>query len=117
MAVIVIAQPKAEFDRWLAHNAQPAAASDSAGARAFNDEACADCHQIRGTDAHGTVGPDLTHVASRLTLAAGKIPNDRQHLRAWLRHPQRIKPGNKMPDLQLPDGEWRALETYLESLR
>ncbi len=116
MVVLVIAQPRAAFDRWLAHNALPAAATGP-GKQVFLSEACAGCHQIRGTDAHGTVGPDLTHFASRTTIGAVRVKNDPADLRRWLRHPQKLKPGNKMPDLALPNAEWRALERYLESLR
>jgi cytochrome c oxidase subunit 2 len=63
------------------------------------------------------VGPDLTHVASRMMLAAGTIPNDRTHLRAWIDDPQHAKPGNKMPQLHLSEQELTALTSYLESLR
>jgi cytochrome c oxidase subunit II len=116
MVVLVIAQSRASFQRWLASNAKPAATTDAAGRKVFLSQACADCHQIRGTDAHGTVGPDLTHFASRETIGSVRIPNNPRELDDWLRHPQEIKPGNKMPDLALPDGEWRALDRYLESL-
>ena len=78
---------------------------------------CANCHEIRGTAARSHVGPDLTHVASRTTLAAGTIPNDRAHLREWLRDPQHVKPGNQMPALELADPQLRALVAYLEALR
>ena len=117
MVVLVIAQSRAAFDRWLAHNARPATPAASAGKQVFLSQACADCHQIRGTDAHGTVGPDLTHFASRTTIAAVRVKNDPADLSEWLRHPQELKPGNKMPDLALSSTDWRALETYMESLR
>ena len=117
MVVLVIAQSRAAFDRWLARNARPAAPAASAGKQVFLSQACADCHQIRGTDAHGTVGPDLTHFASRTTIAAVRVKNDPADLSKWLRHPQELKPGSKMPDLALSSTDWRALETYMESLR
>jgi cytochrome c oxidase subunit 2 len=117
MAVLVIAQPKAAYERWLARNARPATSSTTRGRAAFFSESCADCHQIRGTSAHGRVGPDLTHFASRTTIAAGEIPNTPDELRRWLRDPQHVKPGNKMPDVPLPDSEWQALQAYVESLR
>jgi cytochrome c oxidase subunit 2 len=117
MAVFVIAQPKAAYERWLARNARPATTAAGRGKQVFFSNACADCHQIRGTDAHGTVGPDLTHFASRLTLASGRLPNTPDNLREWLREPQHVKPGNKMPDLELPESDWRDLQAYLESLR
>src|SRR6185437_6333661 len=111
MAVLVVAQPRAAFERWLAHEEQPA--TTARGAQLFARNACADCHEIRGTDAHGAVGPDLTHVASRLTLAAGVLENTPQNLSKWLRDPQHVKPGNRMPDLHLDAAAWRALEAYL----
>jgi cytochrome c oxidase subunit 2 len=117
MVVLVIAQSRPAFDRWLAHNAQPAASASSRGKQVFLNEACADCHQIRGTDAHGTVGPDLTHFATRRTIAAVRVPNDPKHLREWLRDPQDVKPGNKMPNLAMSDADWRAVQQYMESLR
>jgi cytochrome c oxidase subunit 2 len=78
---------------------------------------CSSCHTIRGTDAIGDVGPDLTHVASRTTLAAGTIPNDPADLAEWIRDPQHVKPGNKMPQIQLSDADRAALVAYLESLK
>jgi cytochrome c oxidase subunit 2 len=117
MAVLVMAQTKTAYERWLAHNEQPAATGGRAGRQAFFSNACADCHQLRGTEAHGTVGPDLTHFASRTTFAAGTLGNTPANLAAWLRGPQHVKPGNKMPDVQLGDAERRSLQSYLESLR
>jgi len=116
MLLTVIAQPRAQFDSWLRRNEAPAQSSTAAGAQVFQRE-CASCHQIRGTAAQGQVGPDLTHVASRQTLASGTIPNDRAHLREWLRDPQHVKPGNKMPQLPLSRADLDSLVSYLESLR
>ena len=112
MAVEVIAQPKAQFEAWLAHNAQPSARRDALFA-----ENCSGCHEVRGTTAHADVGPDLTHFASRRTLAAVTLPNTPKNLRDWLRDPQHVKPGNRMPNLELSDADWRALQRYVESLR
>jgi cytochrome c oxidase subunit 2 len=114
MAVLVIAQPRAAFDHWLATNAQGA---NQQPPEAFAHGSCADCHTIRGTSAHGDVGPDLTHVASRLALAAETIPNTPENLARWIRDPQHFKPGNKMPNLHLSDAEWRELAGYLRTLR
>jgi cytochrome c oxidase subunit II len=113
MVVLVIAEPRAQFDRWLARNAKPAASTDATFTRA----GCGSCHAIRGTDAHSNVGPDLTHLAGRRTLGAVRIPNDAAHLAEWIREPQHFKPGNKMPDLQLPESDWQALDRYLATLR
>jgi cytochrome c oxidase subunit II len=114
MAVLVVAEPMPAFRRWLAANARTAHAG---GGKIFMRAGCDDCHQIRGTSARGDVGPDLTHVASRLTLAANTIPNTPQNLQAWIRDPQHFKPGSKMPNLHLSDAEWRALGDYLGTLR
>jgi cytochrome c oxidase subunit II len=118
MEIRVIAEPKQRFRKWLAAEARPArqTASASRGARLFMDEACSGCHQIRGTDAHGQVGPDLTHFGSRTTIGAGVLPNDREHLREWIRDPQHAKPGNRMPGLKLSDRDLSALVAYLEGL-
>jgi cytochrome c oxidase subunit 2 len=79
-------------------------------------QACESCHTIRGTRARGDVGPDLTHVASRTTLAALTIPNNPTSLEAWIRDPQQVKPGNKMPSLGLSRARVRALVAYLDHL-
>jgi cytochrome c oxidase subunit 2 len=79
---------------------------------------CQNCHVIRGTSAAGRVGPDLTHVGSRRTLAALTIPNTPRSLFDWITNPQRIKPGARMPGFaSLPASERHALVTYLEGLR
>jgi|SRR5438270_1076458 len=114
MAVLVVAQPKAAFQRWLRANARPARGKSPA---AFARGGCDDCHTVRGTSAHGQVGPDLTHVASRLTLAANTIPNTPADRAAWIRDPQHFKPGNRMPNLRLRQADWRAIDAYLRTLR
>ncbi len=117
MAVEVVAQPRAAFTAWLAAQEKPAAPSALPGARVFRQQACSGCHTIRGTPAHGTVGPDLTHLESRSTIAALTEQNTPSNLREWIEHPQEVKPGSKMPDLLLPAADWRELATYLETLR
>jgi cytochrome c oxidase subunit 2 len=72
---------------------------------------------MRGTPARGTVGPDLTHVASRTTLAALTIPNTKGYLGGWILDPQHVKPGNRMPGLNLNGPDFQALLAYLESLK
>jgi len=119
MSVLVVAQPPAQFRAWLANMAKPAAPpspSGRRGAQVFLAE-CAGCHEIRGTKARGEVGPDLTHLATRETLAALTIPNRPNDLADWLRDPQHVKPGSQMPALGLSDAEIRALVAYLESLK
>jgi cytochrome c oxidase subunit 2 len=117
MEIRVIAESKQRFRRWLANEAAPAAVNTSRGARVFMREACSGCHQIRGTNARGQVGPDLTHFGSRTMIGAGVLPNDREHLREWIRDPQHSKPGNRMPGLKLSDADLRALVAYLEGLK
>jgi cytochrome c oxidase subunit II len=121
MAVLVFVQTKSEFQRWLSNMAKPARGANGAEARRgrdlFDSESCSGCHQIRGTPAHGQIGPDLTHLATRTTLASGTIPNTRADLADWIRDPQHFKPGNKMPALELSQSDVRALVAYLEGLR
>jgi cytochrome c oxidase subunit II len=111
MGIYVFAQPPAQFQRWLAHEARPAS---SAGSQLFVDS-CGSCHAIRGTAADAHVGPDLTHVGSRSSLAALTIPNSAERMREWIRDPQQLKPGSLMPAVQLSAVQIRKLATYLEA--
>jgi cytochrome c oxidase subunit 2 len=121
MALYVIAQPAAQFKAWLSNMGAPApspsTATARAGEQAFMSSQCASCHQIRGTSAQGTVGPDLTHLATRGMLAGATIRNNPTELAAWISNPQGIKPGTRMPDLGLSPTQVREIVTYLESLR
>jgi cytochrome c oxidase subunit II len=121
MRITVVAEPVADYEKWLASQREAAAApSDSSrasGQRVFMSRGCASCHAIRGTDAGAAMGPDLTHLASRRTLGAGTIPNTPANLMAWIQDAQGIKPGVDMPRMPLPPSELQALVTYLESLQ
>ncbi|HEX4689114.1 MAG TPA: cytochrome c oxidase subunit II [Solirubrobacteraceae bacterium] len=121
MAMYVDADTPQRFKAWLHDEATPrqapATASARDGERLFEANACASCHQIRGTSAHGQIGPDLTHVGSRATLAALTIPNRPAELERWIRDPQHVKPGNRMPALGLSDAQFRKIATYLEGLK
>jgi cytochrome c oxidase subunit 2 len=118
MEIVVVAEPRARFEQWLRTQGRPAAAAaNGPGLQLFESKGCANCHAIRGTPADSHVGPDLTHVASRQTLAAGTIPNDRAHLREFVRDPQALKPGAKMPQLPQTPGQTGALVRYLEGLK
>jgi cytochrome c oxidase subunit 2 len=121
MAMKVFAQSPTRFHAWLANMEQPAAPPETAeqrrGRQLFLSNACAGCHTIRGTPAAGEIGPDLTHVASRTTLAAATIPNNAHALERWISDPQRVKPGNKMPALDLTQADFKAIRNYLHHLR
>jgi cytochrome c oxidase subunit 2 len=92
--------------------------SDSGRAQALFLTHCAHCHAIRGTSAFfGHTGPDLTHVASRRTLAAGTLANGKGNLAGWLADPQHHKPGSGMPRITLPPDDFHAVLDYLMSLR
>ena len=120
MGLFVVAQPRAAFDAWLSSMASPAPSPTSAMARAgeqvFMANQCASCHMIRGTSAQGLIGPDLTHVASRRTLASAEIRNTPQELRAWIADPQAIKPGTRMPNLGLSSLQYDEIAAYLGTL-
>jgi cytochrome c oxidase subunit 2 len=83
----------------------------------FLKNGCVNCHAVAGTIANGRYGPDLTHLMSRATLAAGAATNSRETLRAWIRDPNGIKPGAHMPAMQLSEGEVSELVDYLLTLR
>jgi cytochrome c oxidase subunit 2 len=109
------------FSAWLTAQRRPApvpATPELArGARVFTKGPCAMCHAVTGTEASASVGPDLTHVASRAWLAAGALPNSPRNLREWLRDPQSLKPGSQMPPTGLSESELDAVVLYLGSLR
>jgi cytochrome c oxidase subunit II len=112
MSFYVFADPRPVFERWLARQRRPAAKTS-----ALFVSKCSSCHAIRGTPADSHVGPDLTHVGSRTSLAAATIPNTPARMEQWLRETQRVKPGALMPDVRLTDVQVRQLTRYLESLK
>ncbi|HEX2824836.1 MAG TPA: cytochrome c oxidase subunit II [Burkholderiales bacterium] len=116
MALSVIVHDNADFERWLEKESRPAIA-DEEGARQFAMSGCAQCHTVRGTQAAGRDGPDLTHVASRATLAAGTLPMSRGALAGWIADSQGIKPGNLMPPTRTTPQALHALTEYVESLK
>jgi cytochrome c oxidase subunit 2 len=120
MAMLVIAEPPAEFDAWLAHQRSAAAAPSTPerrrGQEVFLAVQCPMCHRIAGTPAGGLNGPDLTHLASRRTIAAGSLPNTRGHRAGWIVDPQRLKPGVKMPINRIAASDLNALLDYLDGL-
>jgi cytochrome c oxidase subunit 2 len=119
MRLLVVVQPPEEFDAWLAAQRAPARPpADSARAQELFVLHCSQCHVVRGTTAFfGHVGPDLTHLMSRRTLAAGTLRNVKGNLAGWIADPQTHKPGNRMPRIALPPADFLALVDYLASLR
>jgi cytochrome c oxidase subunit II len=121
MAFAVIAMSPDEFGRWRDHENQsasnPADQLGKQGEALFRARECALCHNISGTLAGGQLGPDLTHIGSRTTIAAGTLPNTPATLGAWIADPQHIKPGNLMPKMPLQSDELIAILHYLEQLK
>src|SRR5712671_1284893 len=107
MLLRVSVDSRAAFDRWIAEQSRPAQtdAAVSSGRQIFETTSCINCHTIAGTRANGRFGPDLTHVMSRDTIASGVIPNTPENLRRWIRNPDDIKPGSRMPAMNLNDQE------------
>jgi cytochrome c oxidase subunit 2 len=121
MALFVIAEPRERFEAWLARQTQSAAVPTDAflrlGYDSFFKAECQQCHAIRGTSAAAELGPDLTHVGSRESLAAGVLDNHVGTMGGWIAGAQDIKPGNRMPSMPVLNGrELRALSAWLASL-
>jgi cytochrome c oxidase subunit 2 len=121
MRVVVVAKSPEEFDQWVKDQQSPAAAPTDAlaqqGQQIFATGACIGCHTINGTAANGKVGPNLTHGASRTSIAGGSLTNTEGNLRRWLTNPPAVKPGSIMPNLNLTKTEIDALTAYLQSLK
>jgi cytochrome c oxidase subunit 2 len=121
MRVLAIAQDSATFQTW-ADSQKPDARepTDSMaieGKQLVTNGICISCHTIRGTQAQGTIGPDLTHVGSRQTLVATILPNTPENMFRWIHNPDSVKPGTKMKIPQLPDDQIRKIVAYLQSLK
>jgi len=121
MAFFVVADPPERYEAWAAAQRQsagpPAPGAPLRGSRVFQSASCAMCHAIDGSPAQAVRGPNLTHVASRGTLAAGALANTPDDLRHWITDPQRIKPGANMPATSLSSSELEDLVAYLQTLR
>jgi cytochrome c oxidase subunit II len=120
MALVVVAEDDAAYQAWLERQRRPARAPSDPLARRGEDVflrgPCAMCHAVLGTTAAATVGPDLTHLASRRTIGAGLLPNVKGHLAGWIVNPASAKPGVSMPANALSPDDLQALVAYLESL-
>jgi cytochrome c oxidase subunit II len=121
MGFEVIAEPAEQYSQWLqsqmATAIQPSNDPQRHGQQVFMTSPCVMCHAIRGTQAFAQVGPDLTHLAARRTLASATLPNSRTSLGGWVSNAQGIKPGNHMPRITLPPQDLEDLIAYLESLK
>jgi cytochrome c oxidase subunit 2 len=121
MAFFIVAEPRIQFEHWLesqkSEASKPGDSLAQRGQQVFLSGPCAMCHTISGTSAGSKFGPDLTHLASRRTIAAGTLPNNPGNLAGWILDPQRIKPGAKMPASQLDPQSLRALLAYLATLK
>jgi cytochrome c oxidase subunit 2 len=121
MALDVTVERPGQFDAWKARSLQPARPpvtdEQKRGYAIVTGGQCSACHAVTGTPAFGTVGPDLTRVASRATLAAGELPNAKAWLTRWIADPQAIKPGNRMPRVPLSRDDLHAVVAYLETLQ
>jgi cytochrome c oxidase subunit 2 len=121
MALWVTAVPLADFAKWAEQQRQsskiPSTPQQRKGQEVFMSSPCPLCHNVQGTNASGKTGPDLTHFASRRSIAAGTLPNRRGFLAGWILDPQHIKPGAFMPPTQLEQGDLEPLLAYVESLK
>jgi cytochrome c oxidase subunit 2 len=121
MSLYTVAMEPSEFTAWLKAEAAPVqttAADTAPGEKLFFTTGCAACHTIRGTPASGTIGPDLTHVGSRKSIAAGILPNGKESIARWIKDNQHIKPQNHMPPYRMFSGdELNDLAGYLAGLK
>jgi cytochrome c oxidase subunit II len=119
MLLRVSVDSQEDFDAWVGAQKQPAKQDDKeiAGRHVFETTACVNCHAVGGTNGTGRFGPDLTHMMSRRTIAAGAAENTPENLRLWIQNPDAIKPGSLMPAMKLSDADLDALVRYLETLR
>jgi cytochrome c oxidase subunit 2 len=121
MDFLVVVQTEAEFDAWTARRQLIPSAPDGEAAAhgelVFMREPCAGCHTIRGTQAVGTLGPDLSDIGARLALGAATVPNSPGYLAGWISNAQSIKPGALMPPMSLSASDLQDLVTYLETLK
>ncbi|MDB6066377.1 MAG: cytochrome c oxidase, subunit [Pedosphaera sp.] len=121
MQIRVVAESPQKFAAWERQQLEPAPApatpSAESGAKLFQQMTCVNCHAIRGVPGDSKVAPDLSHLASRKTLAAGAVENTPEGLARWLKNPQRVKPGNLMPNMLLTDQQTADLVSYFQTLK
>lgn len=121
MSLHVVALEPAAYSHWLEQKKSArqeiGSLTSSAGLEVFKKVGCAECHSLGNMPALGSVGPDLTHIGSRVSLGAGTVLNNKGNLMGWISNPQALKPGNKMPRSFLSREELHALTDYLLSLK
>jgi cytochrome c oxidase subunit 2 len=121
MALWIVAESQEQFNAWHQNQVQtsvtPSTDSQRVGQQVFLSSPCVMCHAVNGTPAGSNIGPNLTHIASRNTIAAATLANTREHLEQWVVDSQKIKPGNKMPQNNLSNENLNALLDYLQSLK
>ncbi|MGC9157943.1 MAG: cytochrome c oxidase subunit II [Terracidiphilus sp.] len=119
MLIRVYVDTPAEFRQWVANQQRPAVNDPAVaeGRRIFEQTACINCHTVSGTVAAGRFGPDLTHLASRDTIASGSVKNTPANLRQWIGDPASLKPGCLMPKMNLDEHDLDAITAYMASLR
>ncbi len=121
MGFIVVVESPDKFQEWFKNQLTPSAenltAEQQKGRQIFLASPCVICHSIRGTDAFGSVAPDLTHLASRSTIAAAELENTPGNLSGWITDSQRLKPGTKMPPIDIASQDMQPLLSYLEALK
>jgi cytochrome c oxidase subunit 2 len=121
MALWIVAEPQEQFNYWHRNQIQsavaPIDATQQRGQQVFLSSTCVMCHAINGTPANSNIGPNLTHLATRSTIAAATLHNDREHLMQWISDAQQFKPGNRMPPNPLAPDDLQSLVSYLQSLK
>jgi cytochrome c oxidase subunit 2 len=119
MLLRVYVDSRDQFDKWVRDEKQSVVTDEATeeGRRIFETTACINCHSVSGTVANGRLGPDLTHLMSRDTIASGAAPNTPENLKAWIRDPDSVKPGSLMPGMKLNEHDLDMLTAYLQTLR
>jgi cytochrome c oxidase subunit II len=122
MAFYIVAESPQKFQKWLEQQRKPAPEPPAGsfvahGKDVFEKGTCVMCHTVRGTNAGSRVGPDLTHLASRISIGAGTLTNNPGNLGGWISDPQAIKPGVRMPPNPLLSRDLQALIAYLQTLK
>ena len=119
MLLRVYVQSRPDFETWVKNQQASAVETSQAekGRQVFESQSCINCHAVRGTNANGRFGPDLTHLMSRDTIASGAADNTPENLRRWIENPEVFKSGSNMPAMNLSPEELRDVTAYLTTLK